>query len=405
MVALQPDNDDPEGHQVQDSPADQPPPSSAASTPQPQPQHVDPEDNHEQDAEANQAPPVGQDAPSATKKKKEENRRIIHPCPKAICIALAQIDNEGQWYTPMKEIARVSLGWCRERRKVPVARVRVDSSTPLELLVDSISIKKYRREPSTSWVPSISYAALREVIWELEVGNLSATVEVFARVECLTVIDMYNAPVAKMKFPPHVKVLRLRGHFNRTIWDVSLPAGLQELDFSMSKFNHFLDKVQWPRSLTRLHLGDRFNRVMTGSVLPPSLQHLSFGFRFGKDITKVSWPQTLLEISFGVSFNQPITNVRWPRSLIKLKFGSRFNQPVDRVSWPDVVELTFGCMFNHPVENVSWPASLQKLTFGKEFTQTIVPSTSPLSLERLTLERPWSVLPVCPGVHVSRVPG
>lgn len=360
-------------------------------------QRNDTEGQQDQDAEAFQPP-----ATSGSSTPAKEEKRIVIPCPAAIVIALAQAEvmSGVGWYTSTNELNLASLGCCIACRRVPtVARVRVDGETPLNLLMDRISRKQYQKNPVKTGVPSISYSALRELVWELPVRFLSLMTEVFNRLECVTVYDnFYDSPIANTRFPPNVKVLRLKGHFNRTMKEVSFPIGLQELELG-NKFNQNLAGVQWPPSLQRLSLGHRFNRPVRGIALPQSLRYLSFGENFNQVVTKVAWPTHLQELSFSRVFNQSIAGISWPRSLTKLTFGFRFNQPVDTVSWPGMVELTFGYHFNHPVQDVSWPASLKTLTFGKMFTQTTLPS----SLKHLTILRPGTKLPECPGEKMSGV--
>ena len=353
------------------------------------------------------------------------------PVHNAFFTVLQQVGDDGaRWLTSTEEFSCASLACCMVCRSLPLVDVEVDGETPPQLWLDSTWIEKHVENPVLTRAPSIGGSALRDVTWNWPLQLLSCVTGILAHVKNLTIYDECNCKVEekdKVEIPPGVKVLRMY-EFNRPIWPISFPEGLEVLDFSGGKFNQRLKNVKWPQSLTDLALGDKFNNDIEGTNLPSSLQYLKLGHRFDQPIANVSWPKSLKELTFGIYFNQPIANVSWPKSLKELTFGIYFNQPVagiswppsltrltfgfkfnqpidDGVSWPGVVDLKFTYMFNHSVSDVSWPPHLEALTFGKGFDQPIDPSSLPSSLKHLTLERPGAQLPVLPGVTVSGAAG
>eukprot|EP00752_Nemacystus_decipiens_P001378 g1365.t1 len=387
------------GYKGRDGAVYQSPPAS--EPPAHQQQHQALEETQHQEAVADGSPPTsGSDAPT------EETKRTVLPCPEAILIVLQQaVVSGGKWYTSANQLALASLGCCMACRKLPVVRVTVDDDTPKWLLKEvDTSNQCVNTAITNSWVPPIDCSALREVVWKLPFAFVTFTTDVFQRVERLTIHDEFSFPASKVKLPPKLKFLRLGGLFNRGLGDITFPEGLQELDFSTGRFNQRLKSAKWPKSLTRLDLGDFFNRPINGAAFPPCLQHLSFGYYFNRDITSITWPKHLQELTLGHTFNQPIARISWPASLVKVTFGFHFNQPLGGVTWPGLVELTFTYYFDQPLEDVVWPAGLKRISFGKMFNQKIDARSLPSSLEQLTLHRPGAQPPVLPGVEVFSVP-
>ncbi|CAM9537780.1 unnamed protein product, partial [Ectocarpus sp. 12 AP-2014] len=211
------------------------------------------------------------------------------------------------------ELQLASLQFCLACRSAPTLRVIVNDDSPIRLLIDSVTLKRYwhSKEPNRSRVPSVQYHALNTMTWMMSPEFLKTGGEVLEHVRSLTIDDEQNRAVIGAVYPPNLKVLRFGHSFNRSMKNSSLPASLQELTFGR-KFNQRIDTFSWPRLLQRVTFGTSFNKPIGRVPFPTSLQYITFKGYFNQEIEQVSWPRDLQELDLGIKFNMCIDNVKWP---------------------------------------------------------------------------------------------
>lgn len=146
-------------------------------------------------------------------------------------------------------------------------------------------------------------------------------------------------------------------------------------------FNHNFDqdisKVVFPKSLTRLKLGNLFKQDIKKVVFPKNLTHMICNFNnFEQDI--VILPSTLTYLKLYIS--QDIKNIIFPPTLKELHLGYGFNQDISSLAFhPNLVTLSiFGTQFTYPlttyyllnirmwyIDHIQWTDALTRCDINK----------------------------------------
>jgi len=176
-------------------------------------------------------------------------------------------------------------------------------------------------------------------------------------------------------FPKSLTNLDLGSKFDVPIDGVVFP-NLKSIKFGCA-FNRDISANMFPQ-LTHMELSDLFVQSIEG-VVPTTVTHLTFGSRFDQSVSG-HIPESVTHLTFGSNFNRSIYN-SIPANVTHLTFGTRFNKPISDLIHRHVTNLTFGKHFNQCIAD-SIPLSVTHLTFGEHFNQPIA-GHIPASVEKL----------------------
>lgn len=213
----------------------------------------------------------------------------------------------------------------------------------------------------------------------------------------------FNAPLTegRVAWPSNLKKITMGARWDRPLTDTIWPVSLQTLRFG-SHFNRMLTSARGhgaiagrdvvmglPRGLREIHLGGEFNRMLYGLEWPPGLEKLQFSDRYncplaGRDGLgrRVVWPPRLRELIFGHDFNQPLRDVQWPESLQIIVVGSSFDRPLHDSNGSARRGLQ-GRNHAGVATKSHLPPRLKELTLGKDFLRGLNPVDVCRTLERL----------------------
>ncbi len=142
-----------------------------------------------------------------------------------------------------------------------------------------------------------------------------------------------------------------------------LPSSLQDLRLPHN-FNNNIIVNLLPKNLTKLQLGNSFDKFIKPFVLPFSLKILIFGDKFNQNIIPNVLPENLIELSFGFNFNKKLNPGVLPQLLKVLNFSefSKFKQKFDKGSLPiNLNKFCLNSVYLHELEKEILPNDLSVL--------------------------------------------
>jgi len=239
----------------------------------------------------------------------------------------------------------------------------------------------------------------------------------------LTELDMgplerFDHPLEQLRLPCGLRILRLPWCWNHPIELLQLPPSLTEFNLG-DKFNHPLVAWNPPAGLTTFELPGSWALEPSQLRLPPNLQTLALSHLFntareslsllhlstrlhslklggrieGDELAALTLPQSLTSLDLGDGCDASLDHVQWPPHLTRLATGMTFKQPLVDWSPPSsLTELFIGDRWGYgwwdlPVSQLRLPSNLHKLTFGSDFNQPLNGLQFPSSLRVLTFGR------------------
>jgi len=192
----------------------------------------------------------------------------------------------------------------------------------------------------------------------------------------------------KVIFPPNVTHITFDAYSVHLsgVYQMIWPETLTHLHLGVIGASNEDLEIAWPDSLT--HLSVSFMRNCLRMRWPRNLSHLVFGDRFDLPLSNdMKWPATLTHITFGKKFNQDIPEGWLPSTLTHLRFAkeSLFNKAM--VALPrSLTHLTLGRQFNQPLHELKRLPQLTHLMLGQFFNQPLIEGVLPDTLTHLKFE-------------------
>ena len=272
---------------------------------------------------------------------------------------------------------------CRE--SVPVPRLRINSRVPPSILANiypglqQAGTKDASRVCPPTTVLSVHWTFATSPTF----GSGVFAVEPTEQETCDTdVLDWSNANLGEVRWPQGTCEIALCA-FNRPLYDVILPRGLERLWFGEPNVD------AWATCM----IPETFDQPLQGVTFPCGLREIFLGGSFNQRLEDTAWPGELERLSLP-GYNQPLRDVQWPPMLKALEFVSPsriqlwenggtvddffachpasmrgrtscFNQPLDTALPPSLETLWLSREFNQPLDGVGWPTGI--LTLGLAF--------------------------------------
>jgi len=293
----------------------------------------------------------------------------LFPCVKEVCFVISP-----QWISTLCNQLFVVLETCQKMSKLELHFVLEVSFPELQLprnlfqleLVGSFNLVGVKLPNS---LKVLNVGGYNEQQW--------SQITLAKGIQEMTYFCDHSPHLKHIQWPEALSKL----HFDADISlvDIQLPSNLLELQLGAS-YNRSLVGVAFPSSLTTLGTGYEYDHSFVHVQFPPNLRTLSItSSRFNHDINEVELPASLTAISFGFSFNSPINEGVLPAGLLSLEFSSHWNQPMHFVSaLTSLVELHLhSFMSKDNIVNVQFPSSLRLIETPSDcdvFEQLKLPS-------------------------------
>lgn len=195
------------------------------------------------------------------------------------------------------------------------------------------------------------------------------------------------------RLPPNLTRLVLGDDFNRPIDSTFLPSTLESIQFG-ADFNHPIAPGTFRGcKLHSLTFGFDFNQPLSG-VLPSSLRFLMLGMSFDRRVRFPSiWCRALVEFvvllctfvmfDFAIPHSAQILPGDLPRGLRCLRLRGDFNHTLSGCLPPTLTTLALSFSFDMEIVKEDLPESLCDLLLGHSFNRPLPPL--PAGLKRLVL--------------------
>jgi len=189
--------------------------------------------------------------------------------------------------------------------------------------------------------------------------------------QSLTLSDQFNHPLECVRLPDSLTYLDLICSYKHPIERMHLPLSLTRLDLGQD-FRQPLRDWNPPDSLTDLYLTDEWDLGPSQLRLPPNLHTLTLPDHFNDEadepLSQLHLPGRLHTLRLGGWMEgNALAALQLPHSLTALDLGENCSASLDDVVWPPhLTRLVTGYCFNQPLLDWSPPSLLIELSLGDE---------------------------------------